>query len=121
MSYFLPGAPVLWLAVVLAGSPVTTRAAGLASKTVWDGVYTSAQANRGQGLYDKKCASCHQNDLAGGGDEAAAALRGADFFAQWNKKSVGDIYKTIGEGMPKDAPSSLTGEEVADLVAFILK
>lgn len=121
MSNLLRVALVTWLAVVLASSPIATRAAGIASKTVWDGLYSSAQANRGQTLYDKKCASCHMPDLSGGGDEAAAVLRGADFFAQWNNKSVGDIFKTIGEGMPKDAPGSLSGSEVADVVAFLLK
>ena len=51
-------------------------------RTVWDGIYSPLQANRGQDAYDKQCVSCHQADLSGGGDEAAAVLRGPDFFAQ---------------------------------------
>src|SRR5438105_2221469 len=100
---------------------VSAQTSAAAAKTVWDGVYLSAQANRGQDSYDKKCASCHQDDLTGGGDEGAAVLRGADFFAQWNNKTVGDLYRAISLGMPKDAPGSLSPEAAADLVSFLLK
>jgi cytochrome c len=31
-------------------------------KTVWDGVYTDAQAKRGEGVWGEKCAKCHGPD-----------------------------------------------------------
>ena len=34
--------------------------------SVWDGVYTAAQAQRGAPLYEKDCAECHGADLTGG-------------------------------------------------------
>ena len=32
-------------------------------RTVWDGVYSDAQAKRGRELYSSKCLSCHGADL----------------------------------------------------------
>ena len=33
--------------------------------TVWQGVYTEAQAKRGQSEYTTHCANCHRDDLTG--------------------------------------------------------
>src|SRR5688572_30453816 len=33
--------------------------------TVWQGVYTEAQATRGQSEYTAHCANCHRDDLSG--------------------------------------------------------
>ena len=47
---------------------VSFVAAGHASqdRTVWDGVYTEAQAKRGEEAYKRSCGYCHRDDLAGG-------------------------------------------------------
>ena len=34
-------------------------------RSIWDGVYTDQQAQRGSDLYGRKCASCHGDDLEG--------------------------------------------------------
>ena len=34
--------------------------------SVWDGVYSSDQADRGQKVYEATCARCHGADLTGG-------------------------------------------------------
>ena len=34
-------------------------------RTVWDGVYTEGQAERGQVLYTEACSGCHAPDLRG--------------------------------------------------------
>src|SRR5262245_58890313 len=104
-------AMLLWLTGVSAQS----------KKTVWNGIYVSDQANRGQLIYDKRCTECHQDDLSGGGDEAAAPLRGFDFMANWNNRSVGALFRKIQGSMPKNAPGTLSPAETADLVAFFLK
>src|SRR5262249_4454613 len=53
--------------------------------------------------------------------QGTPVLRGADFFARWNNRSVGDLYRAISQGMPEDAPGSLSAADVADLVSFLLK
>ena len=37
-------------------------------KTTWDGIYTEAQAKRGEALYSQSCASCH--------GDATSSMRG---------------------------------------------
>jgi mono/diheme cytochrome c family protein len=95
--------------------------AQVGKKSIWDGVYTSDQANRGQEIYDKRCTECHQDDLSGGGDEAAPVLRGADFFARWNDKTVADLFQKISGSMPRTAPGTLSPSATNELIAFILK
>ena len=39
-------------------------------KTVWDGVYTEAQAKRGEAIWTDKCAKCHGSTGLGDGPDA---------------------------------------------------
>ena len=89
------------------------------SKTVWDGVYTDDQAKRGEGFYGKECASCHGSELTGG--EAAPPLTGDAFYANWNGLTLGDLFERIRVSMPQNAPGSLSRQQNADILAFILK
>ena len=87
-------------------------------KTVWDGVYTEAQATRGEALFGDKCAKCHGPDL-GGGD--APGLVGSEFGGNWDDLSLGDLADRVRVSMPQDNPQSLSREQTADLIALILK
>jgi len=87
--------------------------------SVWDGVYTEAQAKRGEAIYQKECASCHGEDLAGKGQ--APPLTGNDFKMDWNGLSVGDLFDRIRISMPADHPGKLSPDQNADTLAFILK
>ena len=90
-----------------------------ASRSVWDGVYTSAQAERGAALYAQSCASCHGSALGGG--ESAPPLTGGEFFSNWNGLTVGDLFERIRTTMPADRPGRLTREQDADVVAYMLR
>ena len=105
------------LVIVLVRSASPGVRAGQA-KTVKDGVYTDAQASRGEGLYGQQCAACHSGDLSGSG---APALAGADFLGSWNKTPVADLVDKIATSMPSSSPGSLSRDQATDLVAFILK
>ena len=54
--------------------------------TIWDGVYTPAQASRGQRTYERACGSCHGVDLKGSMDAppliGSAALK-AHLLETW--------------------------------------
>ena len=89
------------------------------AKTTQDGVYSAAQATRGEALYGDKCSSCHGPDLTGDGQ--APSLTGKDFQTGWNDQTLGDLFDRISTTMPADAPGSLKPAEVADVIAFILK
>ena len=103
--------------IVFGGSASLGVHAGQA-KTAKDGVYTDAQANRGEGLYGQQCAACHAADLSGSG---APALAGTDFLGSWDKMSVADLVEKIVTSMPSSSPGSLSRDQATDLVAFILK
>ena len=91
---------------------------GAQSRSVWDGVYTDAQAKRGEALYADRCASCHAPDLSG--LDQAPPLTGADFGTEWNDTSLNDLFERIRISMPGDKPGSLDRQQVADALAFIL-
>jgi len=87
-----------------------------APKSVWDGVYTLGQAKRGA-LKSGLCVECHGDGFVGG---PAPELAGADFAANWEGRSVGDLFDLIRLTMPDNDPGALSREEYADLVAYIL-
>ena len=89
-----------------------------ASRTVQDGVYTNAQAERGQAVYAKRCASCHGDKLGGG---QAPPLVGDAFVANWRPEPLATLVDKIRHTMPADAPGDLTAAQSTDLVAHILK
>src|SRR5688572_29359911 len=74
----------------------------LQSRTVWEGTYTSGQADRGVSTYKQACAPCHGENLTGSG--IAPGLTGEDFTFQWTNRSVGDLYERIRTLMPPDNP-----------------
>ena len=90
-----------------------------APTTVWDKVYTEAQATRGKDAYMTECSACHSEDLGGSG--YAPAVKGDDFAFAWGDKSVGDFFNRIRKLMPPDNPGSLTPEKYRDVIAFILQ
>ncbi len=97
-------------------------AAGLAfsqtSKSVWDGVFSAAQAKRGQERYAAQCAVCHGDTLSGG--ESAPPLAGGEFLSNWNGLTVGDLFDRTRSTMPQSKPGSLSREANAEIIAFIL-
>jgi hypothetical protein len=97
-------------AAAAAGStPAAAPAAG-SGRTTADGVYTRAQAARGESTFQNICTACHN----------AQEFRGSHFAQSWGSRTVGDIHQFISEMMPMDAPGSLTAQEYADVVAFFI-
>lgn len=88
-------------------------------RTVWDGLYTKQQAERGRTEYVQACASCHADDLRGKG--TAPSLVEEDFAFQWDDISVGDLFLRTRTLMPSDRPNSLPAQSYSDVVAFILQ
>jgi mono/diheme cytochrome c family protein len=89
-------------------------------RTVWDGVYTDEQATRGEALYSEHCVRCHGATLQGNG-EGAKPLTDATFKSTWNGVPLGALFDRVRLSMPQDKPGSMTRQQVADLLAFILQ
>src|SRR5450432_4094838 len=88
------------------------------SRSVWDGVYTEEQANRGRPLYNEHCASCHADTLMGG--EMSPPLVGGDFLSNWNGLTLGELFERIRTTMPLNKAGKLSREVNADITAYIL-
>jgi hypothetical protein len=88
------------------------------TKSVWEGVYTEEQAKRGGPMYSEFCASCHGPELMGG--EMAPPLATGDFLAGWDGLTLGDLFERMRISMPQNAPGSLSGQQNADILAFML-
>jgi mono/diheme cytochrome c family protein len=88
------------------------------TRSVWDGVYTRQQADRGQATYREECLKCHGESLGGG--EGGPLLAGEEFRQKWYGKTAGDLLAAMRKTMPSDDPGSLSSREYSDLVAYLL-
>ena len=92
-----------------------------ASKSVWDGVFTAAQAERGRGFYLANCSECHGATLEGGEKQA---LKGDRFWADWQETTVDYMLGRISKNMPFSEDGSLAGTlgtpTYVDIVTHIL-
>ena len=93
---------------------------GAQDRTTWDGVYTEEQAKRGDALYQEHCIKCHGASLQGNG-EGAGPLTGPVFMATWNGVGMGAMLERVRLTMPQDKPGKMTRQEIADLLAFVLR
>ena len=87
--------------------------------SAWKGIYTNDQAGRGESAYRARCASCHGARLEGSDD--APALTGRDFTDDWNCANIADLFEKIQFTMPANRPGRLSDEQIADILAYILK
>ena len=121
----LAGFHVAVLALYVAAASVAIGAAqapAAGGKTVWDGVFTTAQADRGRTLYSANCAECHGENLEGG---EGKPLRGDAFWTDWGEQSVGDLLGYVSKNMPFSEDGSLAGtlapSTYLDIVTHILR
>ncbi|HEV3057333.1 MAG TPA: c-type cytochrome [Vicinamibacterales bacterium] len=91
-----------------------------AKGTVWSGVYTDTQAERGRKAFSRSCAGCHHDDLSGG-DDNQPALQGPNFTSKWDGATLAELYDFIASNMPKSNPGSLPLSDCVDVVSFVLK
>ena len=108
----------LAILILLAGASFPAALAG-ADPSVWDKVYSSEQAKRGQELYAKACTSCHHDNLKGHGQ--TPSLSGSQFLDKWDGQTLDDLFEKMQTSMPADHPGTLSREENAAILAFILR
>ncbi len=89
-----------------------------ATRTVWDGVYTTAQAERGAKNINA-CTVCHGENLRGGA--GAPAIAGNDFLFGWNAKTAGELFTYIRQEMPPGQAGAFSEEEYAEILAAMLR
>jgi len=87
---------------------------------LWDGVYSTAQADRGKASYKVFCQACHGENLAGGLDPSARApaLVGDRLLS---RKDLNNLFTYIRDWMPADDRGTLQAPTVVDIVAYLLQ
>ncbi len=92
--------------------------------SVWDGVFTEAQATRGQAVYSGACGICHGRRLNGAPEDpdmrSTPPLARARFLRIWEGRSLATLFEYTRATMPEDNPNSLTEQEYADVIAYML-
>jgi mono/diheme cytochrome c family protein len=86
------------------------------ARTIWDGVYTDAQAQRGRAAYETSCVACHKEDLTGIED----ALKGERFFDKRREDAL-DSFLAVLKTMPLRKPDSLSNQTYLDILAYVLQ
>jgi len=79
-------------------------------RTLRDGVFSPAQAARGERLFESICINCHEMAEFTGPD---AYLEGVEGKPLW------DTFEYVWSEMPEDDPSSLNPEDYAAVLAYI--
>jgi mono/diheme cytochrome c family protein len=79
-------------------------------RSVQDGVYSSAQAERGEAVFREVCVSCH----------ATTEFKGDDFHLAWSGRTLRDLFRLISTTMPNENPGALSRQQYIDVVAYLL-
>jgi mono/diheme cytochrome c family protein len=109
----------VWGAAAVFAAAVTTVALGAqATRSVNEGVYSADQAKAGEAVYKEQCAACHGDNLEGSGP--MPPLAGKDFLSNWQGKTVGDLYEKTQTSMPATAPGTLTPDQAAQVISYLL-
>ena len=114
------------MAIVCAASVAIRagQAPAAGDRTVWNGVFTVAQADRGRQLFTANCADCHGGSLQGTGD--GKSLRGDAFWTDWRESTVDALLTYITRNMPRTetgsgpGPGSLPASNYVDIAAYLL-
>jgi hypothetical protein len=100
-----------FLAIAAAQGQTSADSTAAAGKSVWKGVYTEAEASRGDTEHQNNCTSCH-------GTEKYA---GDAFTKNWVGRTVFDLFDQLKTTMPDDNPGGLSAQQYKDIVAYILR
>jgi mono/diheme cytochrome c family protein len=112
----------LGLAAIASGNAIVRAEAqqnSTTAQTVWDGVYTADQSQRGEKVAAAACASCHGDKMVG--SDVGPALLGEGFVSNWSGSTARDLFEKIQQTMPADGPGTLKPQQYADLLAYIFQ
>ena len=99
-----------WMVATVARTSAQ-NAAPPAPKLASSGVYTAEQAGRGRDVFGAICQGCHN----------IGSQSGEAFAKRWRSVRLSELFLVFENTMPKDDPGSLSTQERADVVAYLLK
>jgi mono/diheme cytochrome c family protein len=108
------------LSMLLLLGALVADAQNASGPSIWNGVFTAAQAKRGDAAYQASCSGCHGSDLRAT-DAEAVDLTGPAFRARWNGKTLEERFETIRDTMPLGNANTLGDATYMDILAFVLQ
>lgn len=109
-------------AAILFFAPLAVLMAAETPVTVWAGVYSAEQAQRGKTAYDANCSSCHGPYLEGFRTTGSAkALAREPFMDRWDGGTLDELFEFMRTNMPRSGPERLSDDIKLDILAYILQ
>ncbi|MDT8857537.1 c-type cytochrome [Paracoccaceae bacterium Fryx2] len=94
-------------------------------RSIWDGVYTQAQADRGKSVFGSPCGTCHGKRLNGVAEDmdmaSAPPLAREKFLRVWDGRSLGILFSYAKSTMPQSNPGFLPDEDYVAMIAYMLE
>ncbi len=75
------------------------------------GIFSAAQAERGESTFDEVCSQCH----------TTSEFRGASFQRNWGRRTVYSFFRTVRSTMPDDNPGGLDEQTYLDVTTYIMR
>ena len=76
------------------------------ARSVWDGVFTTEQAERGASTYNLYCSACHGPSPA---------------LQRFEGQPLSEVHTFIRTMMPDGSPGTLSGQEYSDVLSYLLQ
>lgn len=118
---------IRWIALsfgcALACAAAVAWAQAVKPLSVWSGVYTAAQNQRGEEIHASVCIMCHGRQLNGAGQPEmppSPAIARAPLLRKFSGQSVAALFVVVRHTMPPDAPGTLTDQQTIDAIAHML-
>lgn len=105
-------------AVCAIGAALALSGYAQQSRTIAQGVYSGAQARRGEATFTANCAVCHGDELQGA---VGPMLTGDGFTTAWSGRPLSDLVDKVENTMPPQEPGSITRAQATDIAAYILE
>lgn len=112
---FLPILPLLKLSSVTFAACIIFAPSTQAQEAI---AFTAEQVANGESIYKETCQICHGNRLSNG--QFGTPLRGSFFRNNWKGKTLGELVQNTYEKMPPDNVMSMSMQQYAEVVSFIL-
>jgi mono/diheme cytochrome c family protein len=104
--------------IALLCTPFIAAASATTSGRALAKLFTNSEAGQGRIVFEQHCAACHGEDLRG---KIGPALIGPSFGAVRDHTTVSIMFNVIAFEMPAADPASLTKQNYADVMAYILQ
>jgi len=93
--------------------------ADISARTIWDNVFTAAQAEAGKAIYTQNCQTCH--GPTGRGGPGGPALTGAAFTKKWTNATLFDFFTFAHTQMPPgNAGGAGTEQDYVNIISHLL-